>query len=220
MIPVANPLPEPPDFDVECRQKGNHWLAANPAKTKGFPGYWTKFEAELEAGFQARCGWWAMRIDSGTVDHFFSKAKPANRSLIYEWRNYRHAAGTVNSSKKNHDDAVLDPFEIKEGWFEVDLPSMQLKCTSRIPPNLRAKAEFTLKKLHLAKGAKVRRNRKRWYDDYKNDKITIDGLEDIAPLVAAAVKKQEAEETRQRESLWAERIIADASQSTSGLSIE
>jgi len=189
MIPVVNPIAEPTDFDAECRQKGNKWLAANPAQTKGFPAYWTKFEAELEAGFYVRCGWWAMRIDSGTLDHFLRKAKPANRHRIYEWSNYRHAAGTVNSSKKNHDDAVLDPFEVGDDWFEVDLPSMQLICTPKIPANLQAKADFTLKQLKLAKGAKVRRNRKRWYDDYKTGKITMTGLEDIAPLIAAAVRR-------------------------------
>lgn len=189
MIAVANPVPEPAEFDVQCRQKGNKWLTANPAKTKGFPGYWTKFEAELEAGFHARCGWWAMRIESGTVDHYFSKSKAANRHLIYEWKNYRHAAGTVNSSKKNHDDAVLDPFEVGDGWFEVNLASMELTWTSNLPANLRTKTEFTLKKLHLAKGTKVRRYRKRLYDEYKDGKLTLAGLEDYAPLIARAVKK-------------------------------
>jgi len=194
MIPVPNPIAEPPNFDADCRTKGNHWLAKpeNRGKTKGFPAYWTQFEAELEAGFQARCGWWAMRIQTGTVDHFFSKAKPANRDLIYEWKNYRHAEATLNGSKKSHDDAVLDPFEVGDGWFEVLLPSMQLVCTPCIPPQMQAKADNTLEKLHLAKGAKVRRNRKRWYDDYKAGKITMSGLEDFAPLIATAVKKLQA----------------------------
>ncbi len=200
MIPVANPIAEPATFDVECRQKGNAWLAKpkNLGKTKGLPPHWTKFEAELEAGFQARCGWWAMRIDSGTIDHFFSKAKLANRHLIYEWSNYRHAAGTVNGSKKNHDDALLDPFEVGQDWFEVILPSMQLVKTANIPAHLVAKADFTLKQLKLVNGTKVRRNRKRWYDDYKqwlqdpNKGISIGALENIAPLIAMAVKRLHA----------------------------
>ncbi len=195
---MANPIPEPPSFDADCRKKGNAWLAANPTKKKGFPSHWTKFESELEAGFHARCGWWAMRIDSGSVDHFLSKAKPANRGVIYEWSNYRHAAGTVNGSKKNHDDAVLDPFEVGQDWFEVILPSMQLICTSRVPAHLQAKADFTLGKLHLVNGKKVRRNRMRWYEDYKKNLqdsstgISIGALEHIAPLIASAVKRLQA----------------------------
>jgi hypothetical protein len=83
---------------------------------------------------------------------------------------------------------VLDPFEIQDGWFKVILPSMQLIRTPNIPANMRTKAGFTLTKLKLANGIKVRRNRKRWYEDYKNGKITIVGLEDYAPLIADAVK--------------------------------
>jgi hypothetical protein len=195
MIPVANPIPEPPTFDVECRAKGNAWLAKlrNAGKTKGFPSRcWTRFEPELEEAFHSRCGYWAMRIQSGTVDHFYSKALPTNRCLVFEWSNYRYAESSVNSSKKNYDDKVLDPFEIKAGWFGVDLPSMLLICTPQLPAHLKAKAVFTLEKLHLEGGSKVRRNRKRWYDDYKSGKINMTGLEDYAPLVADAVKKLEA----------------------------
>jgi hypothetical protein len=194
MIPVANPITEPTDFNTRCRQTGNAWLALpkNAGKTKGFPPYWREFEEQLEAGFHARCGWWAMRIDSGTVDHFMSKAVPANRPLIYEWSNYRHASATVNSSKKNLDDQVLDPFEVQADWFEVILPSMQLLCTAAIPPALKSKADFTLKKLKLENGSKVRRVRKRWYEDFKQGRITMGGLEEFAPLIAAAVRKLQA----------------------------
>ncbi len=128
-----------------------------------------------------------MRIDDGVVDHFLSKK---NRpELIYEWSNYRYIAGSVNGSKGNHDDKVLDPFEVRDGWFEVILPSMQLVMTHQIPASLVAKAEFTLKQLRLRDGTKVVRNRKAWYDQYKNGMLTLEGLQSNAPLVAKAVKK-------------------------------
>ena len=189
MIPVANPIAEPPLFAQNCRTPGNQWLIDNPtAKSSSFPALWTKFEAELEAGFRCRCGWWAMRIASGTVDHFLSKTKAVNRHLVYEWSNYRHAAATLNSSKLNVDDRVLDPFEVQADWFEVLLPSMQLVRTNHVPLHLQAKADFTLTRLHLDYGIKVRRNRKRWYDDHKKG-LPMCFLEDYAPQVADAVKK-------------------------------
>jgi hypothetical protein len=132
--PGGEPFPEPPTFDAECRAKGNAWLAKpeNAGKTNGFPSrYWRPFEPELESGFQSRCGYWGMLIQSGTVDHFFSKALPAIRHLVFEWSNYRYTEASVSAMKKNHDDRVLDPFEI-----EVDIPSMQLVCTARIPQHL------------------------------------------------------------------------------------
>lgn len=84
---------------------------------------------------------------------------------------------------------MLDPFEIQPGWFEVQLPSMLLKRTDLVPPALRAKADFTLKKLRLVNGYKVRRNRRRWYEDHKDRGLPLANLADYAPLVAEAVTK-------------------------------
>ena len=128
-----------------------------------------------------------MWIADGAVDHFLSRKH--HRHLAYSWDNYRYIAGTVNSSKKALDDQVLDPFEIQDGWFEVLLPSMQLVTTPALPAGLAAKAAFTLKKLHLQNGAKVRRCRLKWYEAYKAGHLSMAGLEDFAPLVATSVKK-------------------------------
>jgi len=189
MIPVANPIPKPALFDENCRRPGLQWLRINRTSKK-FPSHWREFQPDLAEGFHNRCGWWAMRIADGAVDHYLSKEN--HRRLAYSWNNYRYIAGTVNSSKKKRDDTMLDPFEVQPGWFEVQLPSMQLIRTDQVPQDLRAKADFTLTKLHLRNGIKVRRNRKRWYDDYKANKVTRDGLRDYAPLIAAAVERLEA----------------------------
>ncbi len=189
MIPVPNPIPTPVNFNEICRRPGLVWLRANRISSK-FPSYWLGIQPALADGFSNRCGWWAMHIEDGAVDHYRSKKN--HRRLTYSWSNYRYIAGTVNGSKKNHDDAVLDPFEIGPGWFEVLLPSMLLVKTALLPLNLRVKADFTLKQLKLRDGAKVLRSRKRWYEGYKNGKITMAGLEDYAPLIATAVKRLEA----------------------------
>ena len=185
MIPVPKP-DEPKSFDADCRKPGNQWLAAHPGSKK-FPSRWRQFQPDLEDAFSRRCGWWAVRITDGAVDHFLSKEN--HRDQAYEWKNYRYIAGSVNSSKGNHDDAVLDPFEIQAGWFEVILPSMQLIATAQVPPQLQAKADFTIKQLKLANGPKIRKIRKRYYEDFKANKLTPAGLADYAPLVAEAVQR-------------------------------
>jgi hypothetical protein len=195
MIPVSNPIPEPVNFDVECRQKGNAWLAeerhaGRSPKTSAYPNYWSKYESDLATAFHHRCGWWAMWIAEGEVEHYLSKKN--HPDLSYEWSNYRYISGSVNSSKKNHDDKILDPFEVGDGWFEVLLPSMQLVITAQIPSAVRSKAEFTLCKLHLRDGKKVVRNRQNWYQKFKDGQITLAGLESVAPLVADAVSKLQA----------------------------
>lgn len=185
MIPVQKPR-KPRTFDRDCRTPGNRWLAAKPKSTK-FPAHWTKFQPHLEKGFSGRCGWWAVWISDGEVDHYLSKKN--HRNQAYEWSNYRYIAGSVNSSKRNHDNAVLDPFEVQAGWFEVILPSMQLLATVRIPAHLQAKAAFTIRQLKLSNGYKVRKIRRRAYERFKAGKLTMPGLEEDAPLVAEAVQR-------------------------------
>lgn len=189
MIPVANPIAKPADFDRDCRKPGLTLLCRN-RKPKCFPGHWQKFQPDLADGFQNRCGWWAMQIEDGAVDHFLSKKN--HPRLAYTWSNYRYIAGTVNSSKGNLDEQVLDPFEVQAGWFKILLPSMQLVRTANVPPSLQAKADFTIKRLWLINGAKVRRNRRRWYEGYKKGLITPAGLNVYAPLLAEAVTTWEA----------------------------
>lgn len=194
MIAVANPIPEPADFDSGCRRPGITWwssrrLAGETPKTSEFPNLWAKYESDLARAFHQRCGWWAMWIAEGEVDHFLSKK---NRpELAYEWTNYRYIAGSVNGSKGNLDDKVLDPFDVQDGWFEVIVPSMQLIGTDQLPAALKDKASFTLEKLRLREGTKVVRCRRRWYESFKNG-TPISELEKFAPLVAKAVKKLKA----------------------------
>jgi hypothetical protein len=189
MIPVSPPR-KPRTFDRDCGMPGKQWLSANPTSKK-FPAYWTKFHANLERGFSSRCGWWAVRITDGAVDHYLSTKN--HRRLAYEWSNYRYIAAGVNSSKGNHDDALLDPFEVRAGWFEVILPSMQIVRTSQVSVHLQAKADFTVKQLKPANGYKIRKIRKGYYEDYKLKGLPMNLLRDYAPLVALAVEKWQAE---------------------------
>jgi len=188
MIPVPRPR-RPRNFNRDCLNPGNQWLAANPTAKK-FRAFWTKFQPELEKGFSSRCGWWAIFITDGVVDHYMSQKHHPH--LTYEWKNYRYSAGSVNSSKRILDDAVLDPFEVQAGWFEVILPSMQLLRTNQVPVHMQAKADFTIKKLHLVKGDKIRKLRKRIYENFKTGKCTMAGLQNDAPLIAEAVIKWQA----------------------------
>jgi hypothetical protein len=131
MIPVTPP-PEPPDFDQECRVPGRHWLATHaPAANERLPSYWRPFITDLCTGFNSRCGYLAMLDLDGTVDHYISTGQ--DRNLAYEWANYRYATGWLNSSKQQLDRAVLDPFEVREEWFEIDLASLHLRLTPAVP---------------------------------------------------------------------------------------
>jgi len=186
VIPVANPIPEPAGFNDRCRVPGNAWLQTHP---DGRPGdRWSPFRLALAAGFSDRCGYGAMWISSGTVDHFVSCDE--DRSQAYEWLNYRYVEGWFNSSKNKHPSAnLLDPFEIQPGWFEIDLPSLQLRLTDALPPAVRERAEYTLTRLPLRDDERVIRQRRAWLEMYEEG-TPLAVIERRAPLIAQAIRRQ------------------------------
>lgn len=185
MIPFAR-IKKPRGFDGKVKTPGNDWLPKNPL-AKRPPALWEPFVANLSDGFRNLCGYAAMHDPTGgTVDHFLSFKY--HRHLAYEWSNYRFASGPLNSSKRNADDAVLDPFEVGEGWFEIILPSLQMRVTDAVPATYRNKAEFTLKRLKLRDGERILRWRQSWYRMYLSGELSLEGLRTVAPLLAAAVE--------------------------------
>jgi hypothetical protein len=184
-------VPEPAAFESEARQPGKAWLAANPAARRP-KDLWSAFKNELRDGFQSLCGYAAMFDPTGgTVDHYLSCRN--HPDLAYEWSNYRFASSTMNSIKRTADDAVLDPFEVEDGWFEIILPSLQMRITALVPPQHRSRAEATLSRLKLRDDERLVRWRQSWYEMYRTGDLSLEGLERVAPLIAAAVRKETAE---------------------------
>nr|WP_181234408.1 hypothetical protein [Enhygromyxa salina] len=180
---------EPRTFDKDVRQPGQRWLAsdANP-KTRP-PSYWRKVTPQLCDAFSTRCGYTAMWDLCGTVDHFAPQSR--DRSNLYEWDNLRYASQWINASKKAHVD-ILDPYDVEEGWFEVSLPSLQLVASDKVPPDKQALVQSTLKRLPITHDERVIRQRRAWLEQYEQGRVTLEGLYDFAPLLAAALEKQES----------------------------
>lgn len=198
MIPVKK-VRQPKGFKADVDSKGATWMNANPSKSgKELPAYWRtaknrKYVFILRDGFQMRCGYTAHLIDHGTVDHFYSRENYRKRT--YKWSNYRYAASWMNAAKKpDHDGKILDPYEVKSGWFEILLPSMQLqvnkKNVTKTAPHLLSKAEYTVSHLPIRDDERVIRFRADAYKQYKDspDKPTaLLWLKRSVPLIAEAV---------------------------------
>ena len=187
MIPVAK-AKKPHGFDDEVKTPGDAWLASHPTAPRP-PALWAPYTSALSEAFANLCGYAAMHDPTGgTVDHFLSYKH--HRDLAYEWSNYRFASAPLNSSKRAADDTVLDPYEVGAGWFEIILPSLQMRLTGAVPQALRDKAEFTLTRLKLRDGERIIRWRRSWYRMYTAGQLSLDGLRTVAPLLAAAVEAQ------------------------------
>ena len=185
---------EPPNFDEDVRKPGMRWLAEHDPSKKRPPSYWREVHLPLRKAFHHRCAYTAMVVSGGgTVDHFVSvkEARESGSSeLIYEWSNYRFADSSINSSKQDlRSSMLLDPFNIEDDWFEVQLPSCQLRVTELCPASHRERASFMLDRFRL--------NSERWVDirrvwlDCYEKSPDIAWLETVAPMLARAVRKQE-----------------------------
>lgn len=185
---------EPDGFDERVRRKGNDWLTANPSATSSkYPSYWSEFKPQLAEAFHCLCGYTIMRtkLENADVEHYISK--DTDSSKAYEWSNYRYSCLNINRYyKKNHDDNILDPFEVENDWFELLLPDCQLVLTDKVPPDKLSRAEFTLEQLQLQRGEWLIRERQYLFFAYTDGEITLDYLEREAPLLARAIEKRDA----------------------------
>lgn len=181
---------EPVAFDEECRKPGNAWLVAHPDEDPHRKPLWRPFCASLREAFERRCGFTAQWIPEGTIDHWISVRSA--RALSYEWSNYRFVSASINSAKKpSWEGKLLDPFEVEDEWFEILLPSLQLVVVAELEDEIRARAEFTLEKLHLRDGEEVIRLRREWLELYERGGLSLKGLHQVAPLIARAVAKRD-----------------------------
>ena len=190
MITVT-PVPEPSLFESKCRQPGAHWAQNHPAAARP-RDFWSPFLPDLRNGFEDRCAYLAMYTPTGgTIDHYLSYQK--HPELAYDWANFRFCSTDMNSSKKNADDQVCDPYAIGDDWFEILLPSLQMVVTTLVPESEKKRAEYTLDRLRLKAGEKVIRMRRAWYQLYQTGQLKLEGLHRVAPLIARAVEKERAQ---------------------------
>lgn len=181
---------EPASFDSECRKPGNAWLVANPNSDPHKKPLWGQFRGQLCEAFGHRCGFQALWIPHGTIDHWISVRSA--RGLAYEWSNYRFVDAAVNSAKKpSWEGKLVDPFEVQSDWFEILLPSLQLKLVADLEDGLRARVVYTLDKLHLRDGEDVIQLRREWLKLYEQGDLSLSGLSKMAPLIARAVAKRD-----------------------------
>ncbi len=211
MIPVQR-QPEPPEFDRTVRQPGlsaiSELVGENPAiRRKGrkgklvaarreelkpdhFPTLWRKCIPHLMKAYNQICAYTCMYIynvtGSATVDHWIPKSQAWNR--VYEWDNYRLACSKLNARKRRLFCNVLDPLEIKDGMFALDLVSLEA-----IPgPNAgndMDKVIATIKRLGLDH-SEYKGDLEEYYHLYRDEEISLAFLERHAPFLAVELRRQ------------------------------
>ena len=212
MIPVT-PAPEPPAFDSKVRQPGLRAIAElagekpDPPRTAGrpckkvavsrdkipagkFPPYWRKVLGDLMESYQQICAYLCLYITRGTgapsVDHAIPKSMRWDQ--VYEWSNYRLACSLMNARKRAAVD-VLDPFEIKEGWFALELVEFQVVPGNGLPDDVTGAVTDTIERLRL-NDLYCCEAREEYAENYWNGGISFRHLMQHAPFVARELQRQ------------------------------
>lgn len=157
-----------------------------------FPPLWRKALDDMLIKYDRRCAYLSMYIHhatgSPTVDHVLPKSYAWN--LVYEWSNYRLCAAIVNS-KKNDLLTLVDPFDVDQGWFELNLATFHVQRGANAPELHWEKIDATLPVLNIRDCCK---EREEYIYRYRlgpaNRGIDLFYLEDRAPFIAFELRRQ------------------------------
>lgn len=146
---AVTPQPEPDDFDHRVREPGNAGLARRRRNGQRlwFNPLWSLVYDEFHSLYGGFCAYTCFyQLDRATVDHFKPKCRYPN--LAYEWHNYRLSSPRANQFKGSRED-ILDPFEIGDGWFVLDLPSCLIRVRDGLEDTLADAVTCTIDALRL-----------------------------------------------------------------------
>lgn len=211
MIPVKR-VRKPVDFDSKVREPGLRAIAEMSGKpspfprtsgrkytqivkrkadipSKKFPNYWTNAIDELMSAYNRICSYSCFRIHpvtgAGSVDHFAPKSQKWDK--VYEWSNYRLCCSRLNSRKNDYGD-VVDPFDVKNGWFELELLGFEISPgpTVRGTP-LEQAVQDTIDRLGLND---FRGDREEDAERYWSNGYSLEILKKESPFVAYELWRQ------------------------------
>lgn len=157
---------------------------------------WTKAMPALHRAYQGRCAYLARYIEwveVPTTDHFVALRNTSDLMLAYTWSNYRLAHGLMNG-RKTSSLAVVDPFEVQDGWFALDLGSFKTVLGPSAPDGLKTKLVDTIRLLGLDR-YEVCETRRRAAMKYLNPPlgkkpVPLWSLELDEPFVAGELRRQ------------------------------
>jgi hypothetical protein len=206
--------PEPAAFTEKVRKPGENALALLagkplPHKREGRPieatkkvggnsvgktiddfPYWQDCLDELHDAYKGICAYYGFRVEKATlphVDHFVAK-HDLGQALAYEWSNYRLVCGYANTCKNEHPD-VLDPASIQDGWFQLDVDTLDVRADPALDESLRREIEATIDRLKLGEGRalEVRRNA---MEHFRSGRVQFAFLEKDHPFLAKELARQ------------------------------
>ena len=197
---ARDPALEPESFDICVRQPGMRALQSIATREyRGsmqaipagrFPPYWRRSLNDLLNAYHRICSYLCLYIPRATgarsVDHMVPKSTAWNQAC--EWSNYRLACSLMNA-RKGDVAAVLDPFDVEDGWFALELVGFQVLPGEGLATRDFATVTETIRCLRL-NDQECCLARAEYAEAYWCKEITIDYMRRHAPFVASELCRQ------------------------------
>lgn len=139
---------------------------------------------ELLQAYGRVCAYMSFYIErvtgAASVDHMLPKSLDWRE--VYKWHNYRLACALMNSRKNDYRD-VLDPFEVQDGWFRLELVGYQVVPDPQLPPDIRDKVQATIERLQL-NDYECLKLREEYAAAFEQGDISLGHLRQRAPFLA------------------------------------
>jgi uncharacterized protein (TIGR02646 family) len=183
----VTPQPEPSDFDAKVRQQGRADIALAEGELRP---HWQHCAVQLWEAYRGVCAYSSLYIPRGTgarsVDHLLPKSK--RRELTYEWSNYRLACVRMNARKSALED-VLDPFEVQDEWFALELSTLQVTPREGLPEELSHRVQNTIDRLDLNDDEFIQA-RAAHYEAFRSDEVQFRHVRKHFPFLAKELIRQ------------------------------
>lgn len=165
-----------------------------------FPTLWRgEWLDELLKAYKRICAYVCIYIEpvtgAASVDHRVPVSERWDR--VCEWTNYRLACSLMNS-RRGTIQRVMDPFEVENGWFQLELTFFQVVPAPNLDETLTIRIRDTIDQLEL-NDTGCCGLRRQYAEDYQNGLIHLAYLERRAPFVAMELRRQgklRADDTR------------------------
>ncbi len=158
--------------------------------------YWTRALPDMKRAYGYTCAYLAMKIHpatgAATIDHFIPKERDPGRA--YDWDNFRLSTGLINAYKDTHQD-VLDPFEVEDGWFTLNLLSFKVLPNSQLDTTMRERVRVTIDERLRLNEPTFCEARRVYHDRYHGlgdslEPWPLSWLETECPFVARELRRQ------------------------------
>ena len=179
--------PELPIFDTKVRKPGNEFLKNNPnTKSSEYPPYWLEIQEEFAEIYDYICAYLGLYDHSGEIDHFIPKSE--DKTLVYEWSNYRYCSNKVNKVK-SFKSITTDPFTINNGDILLDVSIGEVYANTTLDKDRQETINNEISLLGLNKH-RFCNTRLSYLNDYEKGHAQLASIERTAPFIAEFIKSR------------------------------